>query len=150
MQLRMCRLFFQAPSYVNCADLHSLRPYKLRTPAVTKSFNYRYTRINFYVDSEETFTVSVWARNSEVFLSEPTTLTVTSPLLREFSCPANEFEIDLYNPVLRSTYPNTHAPMYLRSCFYSCKVRLTVKYMFPYVKISNRLIGYSGQTGQFI
>ena len=71
----------QASLSVNCADIEVSKPYKLRTPKGA-SVNHRYTGKKFYVDSEETFTVSVRARNNEALLSEPTTLTVTSSLLR--------------------------------------------------------------------
>ena len=71
-------LSLQAPIYVHCASLHNSKPYKLRTPAVSRAIKYRYAKNQFYVDSEEMFTVSVWARNNKGLTSPATSLNITS------------------------------------------------------------------------
>ena len=73
----------QAPSTPNCESLDQSHPYKLQAANITKE-NYVNNRFTFTVDSEETFTVTVWARNDEGFLSsENVSLTKTSPQLRK-------------------------------------------------------------------
>ena len=69
---------------LSCGGLHQIHPYKLQIVNITKE-NYANSTVIVTVDSEETFTVTVWARDTEGFLSsENVSLTKVAPQLCEF------------------------------------------------------------------
>ena len=68
----------------NCAGLHPNDPYKVVIQPVESYAAYNYTNVTFHVESQQTFNVSVWSRNSNGTLSlSPASVEVTVPQLRK-------------------------------------------------------------------
>ena len=84
----------QVPQKLNCAKLHQSAPYLLEAPGKSED-QYSSRSVTFFVDSEETFTVSIRARNNEDLVSPPAvSIPVISDQLREYSCTWYRNEID--------------------------------------------------------
>ena len=73
----------QVPKESNCVGFHASAPYLLEAPGRSED-RYSSGSVTFYVDSEETFTVSIRARNNEDLVSPPAVSDpVTSDQLRK-------------------------------------------------------------------
>ena len=131
----------QAPEKLNCANLHRSAPYLLEVPGRNED-RYNSENVTFYVDSEETFTLSIRARNSEGPVSSPAVSDpVTSDQLRTYCC--IRFHSDALLAVDCITRVDVTAPQPGPRITGTVAINSTcVKLSWLEPQFPNRLIGY--------